>query len=184
MDIKIILKKTTIEGVYFGEINHFQDHRGKFMRLYDYKEISKKLNQPIVEVNLSQNNFKGTVRGLHFENTETKSFKIISCIKGMVVDKVVDIRKSSKTFLSHESFVLDEKDNQLLFIPNKVAHGFQTQMDDTHLLYMHTMGYDSTIEGGLNTSDPMLNINWEIQITQMSKRDKDFNYLKQNFDGI
>ena len=57
MDTKIILKKTTIEGVYFGEINHFQDHRGKFMRLYDYKEISKKLNQPIVEVNLSQNNF-------------------------------------------------------------------------------------------------------------------------------
>ena len=61
MDTKIVLKKTTIEGVYLGEINHFQDHRGKFMRLYDYEEISKKLNQPIVEVNLSQNNFKGWI---------------------------------------------------------------------------------------------------------------------------
>lgn len=184
MGFKIDLKKTNIEGVLLGKINHYSDERGKFSRLFDFNDISKELNKPILEINLSQNIKKGTVRGLHFENTEVKSFKIIKCIKGEIEDKVVDIRKNSKTFLYKETFILNEKDNILLFIPSKVAHGFQTKFNDTQILYMHTMSYNPDIENGLNIFDPTLDIKWDEEISSISDRDKNFKFLEKNFNGI
>ena len=184
MGSKIEFENTEIEGVYLGKINVFQDLRGKFMRLYDFKDIEKKLNKPVMEINLSQNSLKGTVRGLHYENTSTNSFKIIKCIKGSIIDKVVDIRDSSKSFLNHQTFELDEDDNTLLIISNKIAHGFQTLVDNSSLLYMHTLPYDKTIEGGINIFDPLINLSWENEITRISDRDKNFNFLDQNFNGI
>ena len=184
MGKKIELHKTKIKGVYVGKINSYNDKRGQFKRLFDFKEIKETLNEPIREINLSQNKFKGTVRGLHYENTETPSFKIIKCIKGQIIDKIVDIRKKSNTFLSHISINLQENDNQLIFIPNKVAHGFQTLTNNTEIIYMHTMGYNQSIEGGLNINDPNLNLDWNSHIAVISDRDKSFPLLNKDFDGI
>ena len=184
MGPKIVLKKTKIKGIFIGNIKPFIDNRGQFDRLFDFNEISKILCEPIKEINLSKNRLKGTVRGLHYENSDISTFKIIKCIRGEIIDKIVDIRKNSKTFLKTMSIELSENDNNLIFIPNKVAHGFQTLKDNTEILYMHTSTYDKSIEGGLNISDPKLNLKWKNKITSISARDKNFPNLNKEFDGI
>lgn len=184
MGLKLKIEKTPIEGVFLGKTNPFIDHRGEFMRLYDYVEIGSTLNKPIKEINLSKNNFRGTVRGMHYEKHQEPTFKIIKCVKGAIIDNVLDIRKDSKSFMSSFTVKLYEGDNQLLFIPNKVAHGFQTLLDNSNILYFHTDEYNAELEDGLNIKDPKLNLSWSLPISCISDRDKNFPYLKTDFYGI
>lgn len=184
MDSKIKLLPTKIEGVYIGQINSFKDKRGEFVRLFDYKELNKILDKPVIEVNLSKNIKKGTIRGMHYEKTNTPTMKILKCIRGSFVDKVIDLRKSSKTFLKSLTFEFVYDDNKLLLISNKIAHGFQTKEDNTEILYMHSNAYNPKIEGVLNPLDPLLNLKWPLEITSISDRDKNSANLMTDFNGF
>jgi len=79
---------------------------------------------------------------------------------------------------------LSEENKKMLYIPEGFAHGFQTIEDNTELLYFHSNIYTPNNEGALNVKDTLLNINWPLDIINISKRDKDHKYLDNTFKGI
>lgn len=179
------VKSTSLKGVFIIEFAKHQDARGFFTRSFCLKEIQKlvKINS-IVQVNQSFSKKAGTLRGLHFQKPPFEEVKIVKCLKGAVVDVVVDIRKDSETFLQYEMVHLSEKNQQLIIIPEGFAHGFQTLENNTELLYFHSQFYSPESEGGLHFNDPKLKVCWPKEITTISERDKRFKFLESDFKGI
>ena len=72
----------------------------------------------------------------------------------------------------------------MLIIPEGCAHGFQSLVADSELLYLHTDFYTPETERGVSYSDPQLSIPWPLPIKNLSKRDQSFSTIPHGFSGI
>ena len=159
----------------------YSDDRGQFLEIFStaLREWSMKNEIVFVQDNLSISK-KGTIRGMHFQNDAPQG-KLISVIKGSVLDVVVDIRSSSKTIGQKFYFRLDDKKRNLLWIPPGYAHGFQALEDDTIFLYKVTQQYDANDEGSINPMDEGLGITWDDGLAALiSEKDSS----AQSFDNF
>lgn len=184
MDKKLNITPTKFSGLFIIAPNTFKDERGAFSRVYCENEMLDIFGKSIKQINHSVTKEKGTVRGLHFQYEPHAEIKMVKCIKGSVLDVVVDIRKNSPTFLQYFSVELSEQNQKIIYIPKGFAHGFQTLEDDTQLLYLHSSIYTPSDEGALNVTDPKLNIKWPLDIINLSKRDENHLFLTNEFEGI
>lgn len=182
----LTIKPLMITGAALVKSQAFEDERGSFRRAYCEKELSDLMKgKSIVNVNLSRTVGIGSVRGMHFQYPPSSEMKIVQCIKGKVWDVIVDVRQNSKTYLSWEAVELSTDKNNLIVIPEGVAHGFQTLAEDCELLYMHTAHYDKSNEGGLRYSDSVLDIRWPIPISNLSERDASHPLIdRATFQGV
>lgn len=181
----IQLSEISISGPRIIQVNPFIDERGFFGRLFCKKTFGEILGKRnIVQVNHSFTKNKGSVRGMHFQHPPHTETKIIKCLKGKILDILVDIRKCSPTFLQWYGIELSESNNKMILIPDGFAHGFQTLEDDTELLYFHTAYYNPEAEGGLKYDDPKIGINWRLKPVNLSNRDSNFENINKNFKGI
>ncbi|MFX1363487.1 MAG: dTDP-4-dehydrorhamnose 3,5-epimerase [Promethearchaeota archaeon] len=179
------IKETNLDGLYIIKLEPIQDERGRFQRIFCKDELNKIiLKKNIVQINHSITKQKGTVRGLHFQFPPKAEIKIITCLRGSVFDVSVDLRKNSPTFLKWHSEILSSDNKKVFFIPEGYAHGFQTLEENSELLYLHTEFYSPENEGGIRYDDPKINIEWPIEITLVSKRDKHFKLLNEKFQGL
>jgi dTDP-4-dehydrorhamnose 3,5-epimerase len=181
---KLEIKETNILGVYLIKPIPFVDSRGKFLRVFCQDELKEIFNKNFVQINHSITYQKGSIRGMHFQYPPNSEVKVVKCIRGSILDVVVDIREDSPTFLQHFSTVLSEENYNMLYIPEGFAHGFQTLEDNVELLYFHSEFYTSGNEGNLNPLDGRLNINWLERVTELSDRDKNAKLLTDDFKGI
>ena len=184
MDKKINISPTDFGGLFVMKPNSFSDDRGMFSRLYCEEEISGVADVSIKQVNHSVTMERGTVRGLHFQHEPNAEIKMVRCIRGAVFDVVVDVRRGSPTFLKRFSVELTEKNGKMIFIPKGFAHGFQTLEDKTELLYFHSSIYAPLNEGALNVRDPLLGIEWPLDIIGLSGRDSKHAFLNSDFNGV
>ena len=181
----LTIKKTGFNGLYIIKSNPHYDDRGAFGRLFCKEELRQaNIEFDIVQINYSFSKLQGTTRGLHFQHPPFCEDKIVRCLRGKVLDIVVDIRKDSSTFLQCLTIELSKENNLSLLIPKGFAHGFQTLEDNTELLYLHSQYYNKKYEGGLNISDPVLSIQLPLSIKEISQRDKEFSYINSSFQGI
>jgi len=181
----MIFNETNLKGSYILELKSLEDNRGFFLRSFcknDFKEIG--LSKEIVQINHTKTYNKGAFRGFHFQYPPFAETKIIRCIKGKVLDIFIDLRFNSPTFLQNYRVELSEKNLKTVFIPEGFAHGFQVLEDNSEMLYFHTAFYNKEYEGGLNYLDPKLSISLPIEITEISERDKNHQFINQNFKGI
>ena len=178
-------KKPFVEEIKLVNHKVFNDNRGSFSNLYstDNKSFLNKYIT-IKQINISHNTKIGTVRGLHFQTPPFIEEKIVTCLKGSIFDVVVDLRKESKNFLKWQSITLSEKDDFSIYIPRGFAHGFQTLELNSNLLYLHSEDYVYQADSGINPLDPILKINWPVEISEIS--DKDFNQknIDDTFSGF
>ena len=87
-----------IVGAFKIKPNKFEDDRGIFGRTFCYKEFEAfEMNTEWVQMNTSISNFKGTVRGIHYQKPPHSEIKLIRCVRGVVIDILVDLRKGSPT---------------------------------------------------------------------------------------
>lgn len=169
---KIKIFETELDDVCYLERNPVFDDRGYFERIFCDDILNHFFdNKPIRQVNRSYSKKKGTLRGMHFQRSPYSDFKHISCLKGKVLDVLIDLRKG-KNFLKSIKIELSENKFNSIIVPSGVAHGFQTLVDDCELLYIHNEFYKPNYEMGLNPLDKSLNIDWPIEISEISKRDK------------
>lgn len=180
---KINIKNIDMEGVNLITPNSFKDDRGSFSRVFCKKELTP-LETSFVQINHSVTKQKGTVRGLHFQYPPYSEIKMVKCIKGKVLDVIVDLRKNSPTFLQKHYEELSDKNMNMIYIPKGFAHGFQTLEDDTELLYFHSEFYTDKKEGSLNIFDPILDIKLPLEISNISDKDKNNSFIDKNFEGI
>jgi dTDP-4-dehydrorhamnose 3,5-epimerase len=184
MGKKLNISSTEFNGLYIITPNSFEDQRGAFSRIYCEDEMQDVFPQGVKQINHSVTKEKGTVRGLHFQYEPHAEVKIVKCLKGSVLDIVVDIRQNSPTFLKVFSLDLSQTNQKMLCIPKGFAHGFQTLEDDTELLYLHSNVYSPLNEGGLNIKDPLLCINLPLEALNISQRDLQHPFLTNDFIGV
>jgi|TARA_B100001093_G_scaffold512646_1_gene582902 dTDP-4-dehydrorhamnose 3,5-epimerase len=184
MNKKLLINSTCFKDLFIIRPNSFKDERGSFSRVFCYKELNDIFNLNIKEINHSFTKERGTVRGMHFQYEPDAEVKMVKCIRGSVLDVLVDIRKDSPTFLQTFSVELSEKNQKMVYIPKGLAHGFQTLENNTELLYLHSNNYTPSNEGGLNARDDLLNIKWPLKIVNLSKRDKTHPFLTNEFVGV
>jgi dTDP-4-dehydrorhamnose 3,5-epimerase len=175
---------TPIEGVYLVETTPFIDQRGSFSRLFCTKELNAVVgHRQIKQINHSRTHQVGTVRGLHLQEAPFAEMKLIRCIRGGVWDVAVDLRKNSATFLKWYGVELTPANHKMLIIPEGCAHGFQVLAADSEMLYLHTAPYASSSECGVHSNDPVIAINWPLEITELSTRDANLSYINDQFTG-
>ena len=177
--------ETKLKDVIIIEPETSEDERGSFYRIWDKKIFQENgLNDNLVQISISFNKKKGTLRGMHFQKKPFEEAKIVRCTKGKIFDVVIDLRPESKTFMNWASFELDSNESKILYIPEGFAHGFQTLEDNTELVYQISNWYSPEHASGLRWNDNKFQINWPIQNPIISKKDLTFDsaekYLKEH----
>ena len=90
--------KYRIEDTGIGGLVHivpeiYRDSRGYFLETFNVRDIKKAgIEETFVQDNESMS-AKGVLRGLHFQTRHPQG-KLVSCIKGRVLDVAVDLRNS------------------------------------------------------------------------------------------
>ena len=185
MSSQIKLASTPIEGLYILSRDIVSDERGFFFRVYCEESLSGLgLSGAFPQINYSFAINKFTTRGCHFQNPPYAETKIVTCSMGAIFDVAIDLREGSKTFLQWFGIVLSEKNGRSLYIPEGFAHGSQSLSNESSLIYLHSKKYSPQNEEGINVFDPMISIKWPGAPANLSKRDKSFPFLSQNFQGV
>ena len=164
--------ETEFADLYIIDPLVHKDKRGYFFESYRDDIFKEKIgNINFVQENESYSK-KGTLRGLHFQTEPHSQSKLVRCVKGKVLDVVVDLRKKSKTFGKHFKIELTEKNGKSIFIPPGFAHGFLAREKENIVHYYNTNFRSSKHEIGIIWNDPSLKIKWPIKKPILSKKDK------------
>ena len=167
------LIKTTLDGLVVLKPTIFKDNRGYFMESYNQKNINKLLgNVNFVQDNESESS-RGVLRGLHFQKPPYAQAKLVRCLKGSVLDVVLDLRKDSKTYGIFETILLTEENKKQLFIPKGFAHGFVVLSESAIFSYKVDNYYNPDSESGVLWNDLGLNIDWNINKKEIIVSEKD-----------
>ena len=161
-----MIHKTDFKHLVIIQNKKYKDSRGFFMEILKNKDLKK--NFPFVVCSYSK---KNVIRGLHIQ-TKNPQGKYISVLKGKIVDIVIDLRKSSKTFGKTFKIILSDKNCKSLFIPPGFAHGFCGLDRDNYIVYNCTKYRHAKSEIGINYKDKDLKIKWPIKKPIISKKDK------------
>jgi dTDP-4-dehydrorhamnose 3,5-epimerase len=181
----MIIERAPLEGAAIIHAELFSDHRGTFSRFFCERELKEILGERrIVNVNFSRTRQKGAIRGLHFQYPPKEEMKLIRCIRGAVLDVIVDIRKNSPTFLQWFGIELSAENMLMLCVPEGFAHGFQVLEDESEMIYLTTELYYPEYEGGLRHSDPDLHITWPLKPTDISMKDREHGLVREGFSGV
>lgn len=179
------IKVTPLAELIVVETLPHVDSRGQFERLYCEHELKSLVrSRKIVQINHSRTTAVGAVRGMHFQMPSNAEMKLVRCLKGRVWDVAVDIRRGSSTFLHWHAEELSAANSSMMIIPEGFAHGFQVLEPDSELLYLHTACYTPAAESGLKFDDPLLDIAWPLEPTDVSPRDLRHPKIDNHFKGI
>ena len=164
---------TDIPGVVVVEGEPNPDERGFFMRLYCPNEFAAaRLAFTPVQVNLSRNIHRHSLRGLHYQDPPHAEAKLVSVTRGAVYDVVVDLRRDSSAYGRWKGFELDAESNRALFIPEGCGHGFLTLEPRTDVLYLMGRLHVPGQTKGYRWNDPSLDIRWPAEPEFMSPVDR------------
>lgn len=180
------IKSTEFKGLYILEPTVFEDHRGYFMESYNYNKLKDYgLDYNFVQDNQSKSSY-GVLRGLHFQNPPHAQTKLIRAISGIILDVVVDLRKTSATYGKHFSIELSGQNKKQLLVPRGFAHGFSVLTNSAEILYKCDAFYNKSSEDGLRFDDEALSIDWripqdEIVLSEKDKQYKSFEKFESHF---
>ena len=176
---KFIETYTNISGLTVVKRLPVSDKRGLFERVLCVNEISSWGNRSVKQINRSVTKLKGVIRGLHFQRNPYSECKLVTCLKGSVMDVALDLRTKSPTYGKVFSIELNQGNDISLLIPEGFAHGFQTLSDNVEMLYIHSTEYSAENECGIDSLDHNLGINWPLPCTERSERDKTLQTFEQ-----
>lgn len=177
--MKII--STEISEVKIIEPEVFGDIRGWFFESYNkQKFFDLGIKIDFIQDNHSMSTKKGTLRGLHFQIDPKSQSKLIKCVKGSVLDVVVDLREGSPTFKKYVKVELAAESKRELFIPKGFGHGFLTLTNDAEVEYKVDQYYSKEHDRSIRYNDPELNIDWGISNPILSEKDKVAPLLKDS----
>ena len=115
--------RTEIPEVVIIEPKVFGDQRGCFLETFQLQRYAAAgIRMPFIQDNLSRS-ARGVLRGLHIQNPRAQG-KLVTAIRGRVLDVAVDVRIGSPTFARHVSVELTEDNRRQLWVPRGFAHGF------------------------------------------------------------
>jgi len=171
----VIFKETKLKGAFIIEPERIEDERGFFARTFCQKEFEAHgLNPNLVQCSVSFNKKKGTLRGMHYQVGPHQEAKLVRCTMGAIYDVILDLRPDSPTFKQWVSVELTAENRKLVYVPEGMAHGFQTLEQDTELFYQMSEFYHHQSTSGIRWDDPLFGIRWPLAESYTSPRDRAF----------
>lgn len=113
-------KQSILEGVkiIIPEIHY--DFRGEYVETYNktsHDYFTDGLEFVVDDISVSR---YGTIRGLHGDH---KTWKLISCMHGEIMQFVIDLRRESPTFLRYQIFYVNDRNRHQILIPPRCGNG-------------------------------------------------------------
>ncbi len=168
-------KVSHINDVKLIKTKIFKDKRGFFYESFVEKKYKNLFKQNFLQDNISLSK-KNVIRGLHYQFKPQS--QLLTLVYGRIFDVIVDLRKNSKTYKKWMSFNLNFEQNNQVFMPPGVAHGFCVLSGYAILHYKVSKVYDAKNETGIRWNDKDINVNWPIKKPILSSKDKELPYFK------
>lgn len=164
---------TDIPGLMLMEPDLLTDERGFFTRLFCREELSGLgLDFDPIQVNLSGNHQRGTLRGLHFQKAPHAEDKLVRAVAGAIFDLALDLRPDSPTYGRWAGFELSAENHRALLVPKGCAHGYLSLSEGAEVLYLVSAPYQPGAEGGLRWNDPAFDLKWPFEPLVISDKDR------------
>ena len=163
---------TRLREACLVQLEPARDKRGFFSRTFCVEEFAARgLETNFPQHSISYSARKGTLRGLHYQCDPRSEAKLIRCIRGAILDVIIDIRPDSPTYRHWQGFELSSENGHQLYIPKGFAHGFQTLSDGVEVNYLISAPYEPALARGIRYDDPAFGISWPLAVTEISERD-------------
>jgi dTDP-4-dehydrorhamnose 3,5-epimerase len=161
---------TAVPGVLIIEPKVFGDQRGFFLETFRADRYAASgITGPFVQDNLSRSAY-GVLRGLHLQNPKAQG-KLVTVMRGRVLDVAVDVRRGSPTFGQHVAVELSEDNRRQFWIPRGFAHGFAVLSESADFFYKCDEVYSPADEITVRWNDPAIGIEWGVATPSLSARD-------------
>lgn len=159
----MIFTATELPDVVMVDLERRGDERGFFARAWCAREFAEAgLSTELVQCNLSFNESRGTLRGMHFQRAPHAEAKLVRCTRGAIFDVAIDLRPDSPTHGRWVGVELTADNRRALYVPEGFAHGYQTLVDGTETFYQVSEWYTPDFEGGVRWDDPAFGIEWPL----------------------
>jgi dTDP-4-dehydrorhamnose 3,5-epimerase len=167
--------ETKLKGAFIIDPDFLRDERGFFARTWCRHEAEAcDLRPDWVQCNVSFNEKKGTLRGMHFQGAPFEEVKLVRCSRGAIHDVVIDLRRESATFAQWTGAELTAENHRMIYVPKGFAHGFLTLQDQSEVFYQMSEFYAPAYAGGVRWNDPAFGIEWPIGVSVMTDKDRTF----------
>jgi dTDP-4-dehydrorhamnose 3,5-epimerase len=167
MTLTLTPDSTLPEVLHVSPVRH-RDERGWFSEVYSDQAFAKAgLAVTFVQDNHSYSRSEGTLRGLHFQTPPHAQAKLVRCVRGRILDVIVDIRHGSPRFGQHTRAEISAAGGEQIFVPEGFAHGFCTLEPDCEVIYKVSAPYNAAADGGIAFDDPALGINWPYALERL-----------------
>jgi dTDP-4-dehydrorhamnose 3,5-epimerase len=162
--------QTKIPEVLIIEPKHLRDNRGFFSETFQAERYAAYgIRGPFVQDNLSRSRH-GVLRGLHLQNPNPQG-KLLSALRGRLLDVAVDVRVGSPTFGNHVAVELSEDNQRQIWVPRGFAHGFIVLSETADCFYKCDALYSPNDEMVVRWNDPAIGIDWGVKAPTLSARD-------------
>jgi dTDP-4-dehydrorhamnose 3,5-epimerase len=168
-------KDTGIAGATVIDPQPHQDDRGRFMRAWCTREFAEHgLDFLPVQANMGFSIHKGTVRGVHYQDTPALEAKLVRCTKGSIFDVVLDLRQESQTYGKWYGTELSAENGRMLYVPERCGHGCQSLEDSSEIHYMTSAFFTASAVRGVRFDDPAFSIQWPLVPAMVSEQDRNW----------
>lgn len=157
----MLFRETEVAGGYVVDAERMEDERGFFARTFSTDDFAARgLDNRVEQCSTSFNARIGTLRGLHYQAGPHGEAKLVRCTRGAIYDVAVDLRPDSPSYLRWVGLELSADNGRALFVPEGCAHGFQTLVDASEVLYQISTPYVPEAARGVRWDDPAFGIDW------------------------
>ena len=160
------IKKTRFKDLLIIKQKDNKDSRGSLKETFNNKILKKKF---VFEYCTTSK--KNVLRGFHFQ-TKFKQSKYVNVVKGRILDVVIDLRRTSKTFGKFFKIILSKQNSLGLYIPAGFAHAYYSYDKENIIYYKLDNYYAPKFESGIIYNDPTLKIKWPKKKMKVSQKDK------------
>jgi len=169
----VIFEPTAIDGAFLIRIEPRSDERGFFARTFCVDEFEAAgIPATFVQQSLARSSRRGTLRGMHFQREPHGEDKFVRCVRGLIFDAIVDLRPDSRSFRTVVTIELDDRSGDALFVPRGCAHGYQTLVEDTDVLYAMSSRYAPQAARTVRWDDRAMAIPWPLPEPILSAGDR------------
>ena len=164
---------TPLQDAWLIELDRAKDRRGWFARAFCADTFREKgLNSTIAQINISRSLEKYTLRGFHYQLPPAEEAKTVRCIRGRILDVIIDLRPHSPSRFGHYQVELSQQNHRALYVPEGFAHAFLSLEERCEVLYQVSHPYQPEREAGIRWNDPFFGISWPTQNPILSEKDR------------
>jgi dTDP-4-dehydrorhamnose 3,5-epimerase len=159
------VRQLAIPGAWLHTPTVHADPRGTFHEAYRSEAFSRATGHPLAlaQANVSVSR-RGVLRGIHYADVPPGQAKYVTCLRGAVLDVVVDLRTGSPSYGQWEAVRLDADNRSSLYLAEGLGHAFLALEDDATVMYLCSEGYAPQREHGIHPLDSQLAIDWPSDI--------------------